>query len=186
MPELVLLPGMDGTGKLFAPFVKALEDTFPTRVIAYPASGAKSYEEVTAWVRERLPRGDFILVGESFAGPMAAGIAAERPEGLVALILCSTFIRNPRPMARYLSSLIGLISASQRLAWLASPALLGLRASGELRKQLIDAVGDMTSHTLRGRLRSVLFVACSLARLVQAMCKCTTLVHLRTALTAVL
>lgn len=158
MPELVLLPGMDGTGRLFARFVAALGDSLPTRVIAYPASGVEGYAELTAWIRERLPRGDFILLGESFAGPMAASLAAEHPEGLVGLILCATFVRNPRPMARHLSSLIGLLGASRPLAWLASPALLGLRAGGELRKPFVDAVGGMASHTLHGRLRSVLSV----------------------------
>jgi hypothetical protein len=37
---LVLLPGMDGTGELFAPFVAALGKTTPVVVVSYPTSGA--------------------------------------------------------------------------------------------------------------------------------------------------
>lgn len=35
--KLVLLPGMDGTGELFAGFVTALPDTFETTTIKYPS-----------------------------------------------------------------------------------------------------------------------------------------------------
>lgn len=156
MPELVLLPGMDGTGTLFGPFLAALGDVTPARVIPYPASGTTSYTELTAWVRDRLPHRDFVLLGESFAGPVAASLAAERPEGLRGLILCSTFLRNPRPVARYLSPLIGLLGVSRGFARLASLALLGRRPGADIRKQFIEAVGDMNAPTLRGRLRSVL------------------------------
>jgi pimeloyl-ACP methyl ester carboxylesterase len=156
MPELVLLPGVDGTGTLFGPFLAALGDVIPVRIIPYPANGTTSYPEITAWVRDRLPAGDFVLLGESFAGPVAASLAAERPDGLRGLILCSTFLRNPRPMARHLSPLLGLLRVSRGLARLASPALLGRRPAADIRAKFIEAVGGMTAQTLRGRLRSVL------------------------------
>lgn len=158
MPELVLLPGMDGTGRLFEPFIAALAGGIPTRVMTYPESGFISYPELTSWIREQLPASDFVLLGESFAGPVAASLAAERPDGLLGLILCSTFVRNPRPKARYLSGLIPLIGTSRMAARFFSPVLLGLRPDDELRRQFIESVGDMASLTLRQRLRSVLAV----------------------------
>jgi len=36
--RLVLLPGMDGTGELFADFVEALPDAFDGRVVRYHAA----------------------------------------------------------------------------------------------------------------------------------------------------
>jgi pimeloyl-ACP methyl ester carboxylesterase len=161
MPELVLLPGMDGTGRLFDAFIAALDGRIPTRVIAYPRSGVTSYPELIAWVRERLPDSDFVLLGESFAGPVAVTLAAEHPERLTGLILCSTFVRNPRPLARHLSSLIGLMKATPAIARLASPALLGLRPETGVREQFVQAVGELTPETLQGRLRSVLTVDAS-------------------------
>jgi hypothetical protein len=35
-PVLVLLPGLDGTGKLFAEFLKVLQSRVDTLVVAYP------------------------------------------------------------------------------------------------------------------------------------------------------
>ena len=39
MTALVLLPGMDGTGDLFAPLLSALPPALRTIVVRYPATG---------------------------------------------------------------------------------------------------------------------------------------------------
>jgi len=43
-----------------------------------------------------LPQSDpFILLGESFSGPLAVMIAAGRPKNMVGLILCASFLTRP-------------------------------------------------------------------------------------------
>ena len=109
-PTLVLLPGLDGTGKLFSEFVKSLGSSVDSRIVAYPKDLALGYDELETLVLAALPRDRrFILLGESFSGPIAIRIAARSPAGLVALILCGTFAKNPfpwlgwaRPLAAYL------------------------------------------------------------------------------------
>ncbi|WP_228488314.1 hypothetical protein [Caenimonas koreensis] len=46
---LVLLPGMDGTGDLFAPFIAAWKG--PVHVVRYPTDTALNYQELTAFAR---------------------------------------------------------------------------------------------------------------------------------------
>lgn len=48
MIRLVLLPGLDGTGELFAPFVAAL-GAIPSQVIAYPHDRVMGYAELEAY-----------------------------------------------------------------------------------------------------------------------------------------
>ena len=65
-PTLVLLPGMDGTGDLFAPLVAALGPHMRTIIVRYPDEPLDyaSHEEIA---RAALPLGHpFILLGESF------------------------------------------------------------------------------------------------------------------------
>ncbi|WP_437670362.1 alpha/beta fold hydrolase [Sorangium sp. So ce131] len=97
--RLLLLPGLDGTGALFEPFVSALSalsaDIAP-EVVRYPADRALDYDALEALVAERLPaRGPYVLLGESFSGPLALRLACRRPGGLVGVVLVATFVTNP-------------------------------------------------------------------------------------------
>lgn len=77
LPVLVLLPGLDGTGKLFAEFVRALNPTVECVVVAYPKDQPMGYEELEGLVVSALPKDRaFVLLGESFSGPLAIRIAA--------------------------------------------------------------------------------------------------------------
>jgi len=51
LPTLVLLPGMDGTGEMFAPFVSALGRSCNTLCVRYPGDVALGYAELEALVR---------------------------------------------------------------------------------------------------------------------------------------
>lgn len=94
----VVLPGMDGTGALLDDFIAAMAPRFDTQVIAYPRDRALGYAELAAFVQPRLPvDGPYLLLGESFSGPVAIALAARRPPHLVGLVLCASFARAPRP-----------------------------------------------------------------------------------------
>lgn len=98
MTTLVLLPGVDGTGELFGPLIAALNGQVRTLVVRYPTDEALSYLELQRQVHDLLPEGEpFFLLGESFSGPVAISIAAEKPVGLQGGILGASFLRNPRP-----------------------------------------------------------------------------------------
>ena len=97
-PTLVLLPGLDGTGLLFGPLRSALPSTFPVEVVSYPPDRVVGYAALADEVADRLPPdGPFVLVAESFGGPLATLLAARRPAGLIGLVLCATFVTWPRP-----------------------------------------------------------------------------------------
>lgn len=93
-----MLPGLDGTGDFFQPLLEALGENIPTRVVSYPLDGAFDYASCLKLVRNNLPTDTpYVLLGESFSGPVAISLAAEAPSGLAGLILSSTFAVNPRP-----------------------------------------------------------------------------------------
>ena len=54
-PTLVLLPGLDGTGELFAPFLQSLGAALPAQVVAYPRDQALGYAQLEPLVRAALP-----------------------------------------------------------------------------------------------------------------------------------
>ncbi|GLH72685.1 hypothetical protein GETHLI_11870 [Geothrix limicola] len=156
-PLLILLPGLDGTGRMFEPFLSALED-FDARVVRYPAA-LVSYPACIHFVRTHLPKDrPFLLLGESFSGPVALALAAERPEGLVALVLCGSFARNPRPGLSWLAGLLGLLPARRLPMWLLRFLLLGRWATTPLM-DLARAMGAEASPVaMRARLQAVMGV----------------------------
>src|SRR5882724_3945896 len=88
LPTLVLLPGLDGTGKLFADFIKVLGSRVSTMVVAYPSDHPLGYDELEELVRSALPQNrSFVVLGESFSGPIAIRIAAHWLTNFRGLIL---------------------------------------------------------------------------------------------------
>ena len=97
MTRLVILPGLDGTASLRHAFTSIIAPHFTAvDLIAYPSDIALDYAELQTWVRDRLPAdGNFVLLGESFSGPIAIRLAGERPRELVAMVLAATFATPP-------------------------------------------------------------------------------------------
>ncbi len=98
LPTLVLLPGLHGNGVLFRPLLESLPSAVTAIVVSYPEHQPLGYRELLPIVLAALPTsGPFVLLGESFSGPLAILAAATRPRGLVGVVLCGSFVRNPHP-----------------------------------------------------------------------------------------
>jgi pimeloyl-ACP methyl ester carboxylesterase len=120
VPQAILLPGLDGSGRLFGPLLAAGPRAFDPEPLSFPPDEPLGYDELAALVRPRLPRRRFVLLAESFSGPLAVRLAAERPRGLAALVLAATFLH--RPLDALLHPVRGLVGA--RLFGLPMPAPL--------------------------------------------------------------
>jgi pimeloyl-ACP methyl ester carboxylesterase len=159
MPTLVLLPGMDGTGILFEPFIQSFGDNFKVQVIAYPTDKPLYYNELTAIVEKSLPNGEnYFMLGESFSGPIAISIAATKPPGLMGLILCCTFARNPLPKLTKINFLIDWLPFALPPDKILNYLLLGDFSTPKLLASLKSSITKVTKQTLKTRLKAVLTV----------------------------
>jgi pimeloyl-ACP methyl ester carboxylesterase len=113
---LVLLPGLDGTGIMLEPFAEQLPAEWEPVIVRYPPDRCLGYDELVPRVRSLLPAGrPFLLVGESFGGPLAIRLAAEKPAGLCGLVLCATFATSSAPWLPPFC--YGLVRPSTVFAW---------------------------------------------------------------------
>jgi pimeloyl-[acyl-carrier protein] methyl ester esterase len=157
MVGLVLLPGMDGTAEPRAEFVAALGATIEHQVVSYPADPALGYAELETLARTALPVDrPYVLLGESFSGPIAISIAASCPPQLVGLVLCATFARSPHPALGSLRWLLPVVPFELAPVRLVSAFLLGRFASTHLRDALEATLAEVSMATLKARTDAVL------------------------------
>ncbi len=155
--KLVLLPGLDGTGQLFSPFLDVLPPHYSPLLIAYPTDEAFSYAELSNYVQQRLPIDeDYVLVAESFSGPVAIKSAVRHSPNLRALVLCATFVSNPAPLSLDLSVLLRdwefAISPPQ---FLIKRLFLGQNPPATLLENFRTTVRAVAPNVLAFRVRSL-------------------------------
>lgn len=74
--KLLLLPGMDGTGRLFVPFIEQLPPDAWTKVVSYPADRILGYDALLPLIERQIePSVRHVVLAESFSGPLAVEYA---------------------------------------------------------------------------------------------------------------
>ncbi|HEX7052370.1 MAG TPA: hypothetical protein VF211_00370, partial [Burkholderiales bacterium] len=158
--KIVLLPGLDGTGILFGPFLDRLPASLSPIVVTYPPDRELGYDELLEIVLRHIPAGEpFVLLGESFSGPLALMAAANRPAGLRGVVLCATFVQNPTWIrVPRLDRLVRPFAFRLYPKFSAAKALLGRYSTPELRRQIAQAIGAVRPEVFAHRVRAVLNV----------------------------
>jgi pimeloyl-ACP methyl ester carboxylesterase len=157
MATLVLLPGMHGSGELFADFVAALGAQHETIAITYPQDQPLDYAQLESIVRYELPSDrPFVLLGESFSGPIALSIAASAPRQLRGLVLSSSFAGNPIPLLGVLRHFGGAIPIWPGFHGLVVRLVLGRFSRSMHPDAIVRAVTQVPTAVLRARIRAVL------------------------------
>ena len=95
---LVMLPGLDGTGMVFEPLLDQLGATIAPRIVSYPTNEILGLFDYVELARNALPtESPFVLLAESFSGPIGLQLLTAPPDNLVGVIFVTTFARYPRP-----------------------------------------------------------------------------------------
>jgi pimeloyl-[acyl-carrier protein] methyl ester esterase len=159
MLKLILLPGMEGTGKLFAPLVGQLGMTYEIEAVSYPTDECRSYPELFGIVQSAIPASDpFIIVAESFSSPLGIMYAASTSTNLKGLIICAGFASSPiRGWRRFLCYWLAPLIFSR------SPSdssirffLAGHDAPASLIAATRSAIASVKLSVLVHRLRTIL------------------------------
>ena len=152
MPTFVLLPGLHGTDDLYADLAHALAPQGRSIAIGYPVDRALGYPELVARVLADWPGdGDVVLVAESFSGPVALMVAAQRPRGLRAVVLSATFAHRPSVWLHPLRHVLPFASKRWMPVSLATALMLGRAATPAWRATIARILDRVADATLRAR-----------------------------------
>ena len=154
--KLVLLPGLDGTGELFAPLISALPNTITPVVVSYPRDEVANYNDLLEIAKRSFPVNEsFAILGESFSGPIATQLAAESDTGICALIYSCSFVRNPSRSLAALKPIVSVVPIHGFLPNTVRNLLVNVK-SPEIRAMLDDSLSSVSAHVVRDRLRQIL------------------------------
>ena len=152
--RLMLLPGLEGTGRLFAPLQAALADDVEIVVIAY--RDEQVFDEYVESVASRMADIDNVLVAESFSGPIALTLLSRYPSRLRCAVLCATFSTSP---FRTFCSLARLVpSWAFRAGPLRRALIRRFALNGETHHEIVQEIMDVTSSVPAAMTKSRLAV----------------------------
>jgi pimeloyl-ACP methyl ester carboxylesterase len=137
--------------------LKVLDLSVRAIVVPYPEDVPLNYDELELLVREALPTDrPFVLLGESFSGPIAIRIAARPPAGLVSLILSVTFASNPFPWAGWAKPLAAYLPLKSLPRWVRAPLMWGSTSPKRAPRQSERAMAGVSAAVVRHRIAALL------------------------------
>lgn len=151
--EIVLLPGLDGTGELFARLESYLASELDVTIVRYPDDPSLGYAGYETIVRQAIGSRKVMLLGESFSGPVAVCVAATLGRQIEAVLLAATFLKNPWPS--------WIIRRATSIDPQATPAkfrdriLMGAHGDPELQEKVEHIVQTLPRPVRAARLRAV-------------------------------
>jgi pimeloyl-ACP methyl ester carboxylesterase len=155
--RLVLLPGLDGTGELFADFIEALPPSLAVSPVSYPADRFLSYADLLPFLCANLPHSEpFVLLAESFSTPLAINYAATQSSNLRALVLCAGFAANPIPRVTALLKLGPWFFKLRPPNAILERFLVGPNAPPALLNKARSVLRHVDSRVITARIREVL------------------------------
>jgi len=157
--KLVLMPGLEGTGELFAGLVRALPEGFETTVVRYPRDVFLSYEQLLDIVRSSVPASErFVIVAESFSTPLAIQYAATNPPNLMGVVLSAGFASSPASgLLRVGCSVFGPIAFRIAMPdFVLRLVQVGPTGPSSLLAAMRSAVRSVQPRVMSARLREVL------------------------------
>lgn len=157
--KLVLLPGLGGTGEFFENLIPNLAPSIESVSICYSMTEEMSYENLTDYVGAQLPIDrDYVILAESFSGPIAIAIAAKNPPKLRGLLLSCTFSESPRPEFKKLRNITWIPPFRFVPKMLLGYYLINDPGNSDLIDKIADVMSNVHRSVLRCRVQSVLSV----------------------------
>jgi len=156
---LCLLPGLDGSGRLYSPLIEALGDDGSIETWTYDSTRFDGYPSLASVWEPTLCRHEgVVLVAESFAGPLAVMLAHRHPGRVKALVLAATFVHRPLPASGIGAQVLEKAPAIAPPLFVLERLLAGGALPPGLRKELDAALDAMPFEVLRRRALAALRV----------------------------
>lgn len=156
--RVVILPGLDGTGLMLREFARAAPEGWTVEIATYPLD-LSGYDALVRFARQRLPQDEpYLLIAESFSGPIGIRLAATASNPPTALVLVASFARSQVPVHKEVLMAVQLLPKLGLAGRVAEPFVIGPNPPAWFRPAFATTLRRLPRRTLRCRLADILSV----------------------------
>lgn len=130
----------------------------PARIVGYSRDRPLDYRQLEDVARQALPDCPYVIVAESFSGPIGIRLAAEKPPGLRGLVLVGSFARTPSRLPRFVLRLASALALPWVPERLAASLLMSRDLTPSTRQRIAQAMRSVSPAVWQARMRAVLGV----------------------------
>lgn len=154
--KIILLPGLDGTGLMFDPFLERAPSDVTLVVIPLDENEDETFRGQAERTVSLLGNDRIILLGESYSGRIAYELCKLAPDKIAHCIFAASFLSNRSFFSRF-ASVLPLSVVQRRLVpkALMSFILFHNKGSEELLELFYKSVSKVRASTIKKRIRNV-------------------------------
>lgn len=155
--KIILLPGLDGTGKLFNQFSSLLPSFLTVDIYTLPINGEQEPRALAeSLALEKLLNEDIFIIAESFSGPIAYELIKYHKGKIKGIILVSSFLSVPHPLLKLTRWLpLSLFPWHCAPAWAIRLFCVGIDASDDLVQQVLNAINSVPAYIIAARIKAL-------------------------------
>ncbi|WP_102798386.1 alpha/beta fold hydrolase [Bowmanella denitrificans] len=156
MMKVVLIPGMDGTGRLFEPFIESAPAGLEVITVPLIQDAAAGYIDQAQYVVDTIGDEPLVLVAESYSGMVAYNMLNIGCKNIRHIIFAASFISSPSWMAslaRYLP--VSVLKSRFVPNSILGKILFGRFSSSKLIAVFYEALDHVSNDVLDHRLKQI-------------------------------
>ncbi len=154
--KVLLIPGMDGTGKLFSPLLDELPSGLDTQVICLNDLITQNPIEQALEIASLIGSEEVIILSESYSGYIAYHLALLPNLNIKHVIFAASFLENPTWLSRLNKLLpLNLVRSGLIPDIALSTVLFAQRNNKNLVKLFMSSLNLVNNSTLRQRLKAI-------------------------------
>jgi surfactin synthase thioesterase subunit len=156
MMKVVLIPGMDGTGTLFDPFIESVPTGIEVISLPLLQRSDAGYEDQARHIIGSIGEQPIVLVAESYSGMVAYNMLKMGCSNIQHVVFAASFITRPSGLvsiAQYLP--VGLLKSRAFLGSLVGTLLFGKFSTPELVELFYGSLNSVSNNVLKSRMYQI-------------------------------
>ena len=154
--KLLLIPGMDGTGKLFNPLIELLPKSLSTQVICLNLLHSEEPKEQASEIASLIGKEEIVILAESYSGSIAYHLSLISDLNIKHIIFAASFLEPPSKLAKLSGCLpLSLIRRGFIPSFVLSRLFFAQRNNKKLVSLFLAALKLVDNSTLKQRLKTI-------------------------------